>query len=99
MRDIKEIQVTEEFLSLGSATTACQNKHYKSDCSAAQGWLLLIRLGKTQSKLFIQSNKSKTRLKSPLTVGPMSYTASPERERKGKRKESESRLYFQNALI
>ena len=36
LTDIKEIQVTEEFLGLGTAITDCQNKEYRSDWSSRQ---------------------------------------------------------------
>ena len=36
LTDIKEIQVTEEFLSLDSEITECQSGMYKSDCEAGE---------------------------------------------------------------
>ena len=36
LTDIKEIQVTEEFLSLSSDITKCQNQEYKAECEARQ---------------------------------------------------------------
>ena len=35
LTDIKEIKVTEEFLSLGRATTGCQSQQYRADCNTA----------------------------------------------------------------
>ena len=36
LTDVKEIKVTEEFLSLGQATTDCQSQQFKADCNTAQ---------------------------------------------------------------
>lgn len=64
LRDVKEIQVTAEFLSLGPATTGCQDKQYKSDCSAAQGRKHLInsprsfQRSKKNPKKFLKAIKS-----------------------------------------
>ena len=32
LTDIKEIQVTEEFLGLGQEVTSCQTKEFRADC-------------------------------------------------------------------
>ena len=36
LTDIKEIKVTDEFLSLGSDITKCKEQQYKADCEASQ---------------------------------------------------------------
>ena len=35
LTDIKEIKVTEEFLSLGRTITGCQSQQYRADCNTA----------------------------------------------------------------
>ena len=36
LTDIKEIKVTEEFLSLGPAITDCESRQFRSDCNTAR---------------------------------------------------------------